>query len=884
MSKGCIAVAPIGDNIATLNSFNDFCRACEGIKNSPDIVGKTTILHEYMQSVKSKAKLCNRDVDKSLFPIIRLLLPQYERHRNPYQLQESTFIKVLINKLSLTAEEATLLKKYKDIHTARKAGDFADVASEMLSKRFFDKGSMSIYELNSYLDNISFYSTNKSIQEDTILSVISATTPLEQKWFIRIIFKDLKLGLGYNKILTSLHWTAPKLFNRLSSLEKICTILSAENPIEGDIAVQLFSCVRPMLSKRCCKDIFSKLFGREHVYFMETKYDGERFQIHYNHNVVKLFSRNGFDFTSKFQELVDVLPSLIKSNARNFIIDGEMMLWNKAEKKFASKGYRVDVKNLKPEDEYQACFVSFDLIFWNGYPAIDKPLFERKIFLENMIENKEGVYLYCDYSVAKKKAHVINFMNEAMNNAQEGIVMKRHDSKYLPNERTGWYKLKPDYFDGLVTDLDLVVMGGNYSDLRSEAYCSMQVVHFVCGVFNDESRKVTAFCRISAGLSQKDLELINEKLGPYFNDDFEDPEFRHSNLEFGIVRPDVWIDPRVSCVFVARGTELTLVKAGHPHCKTDYTLRFPRVMSIRFDKIYTSCLTVFDLMCMTDSCLPVIKTTKQQLYLEDINQPFKKNTRLQTQIYSEILQGLEFLIYNGGVDKYRLDMEHLIVQHSGRVVEVEGPTTFCIIVGDPLNWKKYENDSETDVVKMEWLLRIVALGRYAPFDPEEILYASPITRRSYKCFYDETGDSFTEPVKIKSLETFILRSDHMRLNAMEIAQLRAEINPPVRTDKYTGIIAYFDKYAVFNVPESNVSAFYTAMEADFLFHGGRICKLTEHTKYIIADTQDDSRVRAIDYFLSDNRNETALMFHTHDELLKHIREETAKARAKVLTE
>ena len=43
-------------------------------------------------------------------------------------------------------------------------------------------------------------------------------------------------------------------------------------------------------------------------------------------------------------------------------------------------------------------------------------------------------------------------------------MIKRPDSKYVPNGRNkqGWVKLKPDYLEKGVTDLDLLIVGGYF--------------------------------------------------------------------------------------------------------------------------------------------------------------------------------------------------------------------------------------------------------------------------------------------------------------------------------------------------------------------------------------------------------------------------------------
>lgn len=84
---------------------------------------------------------------------------------------------------------------------------------------------------------------------------------------------------------------------------------------------------------------------RDEEYFIEMKFDGERFQIHMKDNKFKYFSRNGFDFTPNFGEsynseglLTKYLEDALDPKVHSFIVDGEMMGWHKTNKVFGSKG------------------------------------------------------------------------------------------------------------------------------------------------------------------------------------------------------------------------------------------------------------------------------------------------------------------------------------------------------------------------------------------------------------------------------------------------------------------------------------------------------------------------------------------------------------------
>ena len=70
-------------------------------------------------------------------------------------------------------------------------------------------------------------------------------------------------------------------------------------------------------------------------------------------------------------------------------------------------------------------------------------------------------------------------LNEAIENYKEGIMVKDPDSVYKLNTRKGyWYKVKPDYNDEIMDELDLTIDGG-YFGFGSRAII---VSHFLCAL------------------------------------------------------------------------------------------------------------------------------------------------------------------------------------------------------------------------------------------------------------------------------------------------------------------------------------------------------------------------------------------------------------------
>lgn len=90
-------------------------------------------------------------------------------------------------------------------------------------------------------------------------------------------------------------WTAPKVlcaiyFFKTKNDWQVCKTLRDPTVRLHEIEVSLFSAFRPMLAERAVLEKVDTQMDHK-TYYAETKYDGERSQIHKNKNAYKYFSR-----------------------------------------------------------------------------------------------------------------------------------------------------------------------------------------------------------------------------------------------------------------------------------------------------------------------------------------------------------------------------------------------------------------------------------------------------------------------------------------------------------------------------------------------------------------------------------------------------------------
>jgi bifunctional non-homologous end joining protein LigD len=121
---------------------------------------------------------------------------------------------------------------------------------------------------------------------------------------------------------------------------------------------------------RPCIPTTAKAIPRGDAWLHEPKLDGYRFQIVKDGRQVRLYSRNGADWTRRLPMLAEALQGL---PCRSAVIDGELCLPGQG----GAPDFRGLQAALRSRDDELAVFV-FDLLHLNGNDLRPLPLHERR--------------------------------------------------------------------------------------------------------------------------------------------------------------------------------------------------------------------------------------------------------------------------------------------------------------------------------------------------------------------------------------------------------------------------------------------------------------------------------------------------------------------------
>ncbi|KAM0492567.1 hypothetical protein D7B24_000881 [Verticillium nonalfalfae] len=399
--------------------------------------------------------------------------------------------------------------------------------------------------------------------------------------------------------------------------------------------------LRPMLGSitRDLTEMLTKLQGRD--FACEYKYDGQRAQIHCDvKGKVSIFSRHLELMTDKYPDLVALMPQIRGEGVDSFVMEGEVVaidrqtgdvknfqaLTNRARKDVAIGSIQVDV-----------CMYSFDLMYLNGEPLLDRPFRERRELLRSMFIEVPHQFTWVKSldATSQDSDAVLDFFKSATDVKCEGIMVKILDNlteipyqggevdapvdemeepqtpskrkvtgktaengakkktrrkpllaTYEPDKRLdSWLKVKKDYNASFDT-IDMVPVAGWHGQGRKAKWWSP----ILLAVRNEDSGSFEVVCKCISGFTDTFYKANREFYddgsggsGVIQNIRSSKPAF----IEYSGPEPDVWFEPQE--VWEMAFADVTLsptytAAIGLVSEERGLSLRFPRFLKKRDDK------------------------------------------------------------------------------------------------------------------------------------------------------------------------------------------------------------------------------------------------------------------------------------------------------------
>jgi bifunctional non-homologous end joining protein LigD len=158
----------------------------------------------------------------------------------------------------------------------------------------------------------------------------------------------------------------------------------------------------------------------------EIKFDGYRVQVHLANEAVKVFTRRGHDWTSRFRKVAEDTWHIKASSA---IVDGEIVV----PAADGTTDFSVLQNELKGKST-SIVLVAFDLLYLNGRDLRKLPLVARKAELKKIIAGT-NVQFSESFELEGR-----SMFEHACKIGLEGVVSKVRDSVYASGRGNNWVK------------------------------------------------------------------------------------------------------------------------------------------------------------------------------------------------------------------------------------------------------------------------------------------------------------------------------------------------------------------------------------------------------------------------------------------------------------
>ncbi|UXI69863.1 DNA ligase D [Tahibacter amnicola] len=163
----------------------------------------------------------------------------------------------------------------------------------------------------------------------------------------------------------------------------------------------------------------------------EVKWDGYRIVATIVEDSIRLWSRNGIEWTERLPTIVTALRELRLHSAQ---LDGELIVIRNGRDDFNALQARLSGANNLPLN-----YVLFDIPYAEGHSLRSVPLVARKEYLAALLARRPHPLLrFSEHQIGNGDA----VFAQAMAAGLEGIISKRADSPYRGDRNGDWVKVK----------------------------------------------------------------------------------------------------------------------------------------------------------------------------------------------------------------------------------------------------------------------------------------------------------------------------------------------------------------------------------------------------------------------------------------------------------
>lgn len=542
--------------------YKKLAQLYENLSSTTKRLEKIEILSKFLKS------LHNDDRD-AMYLLEGMIYPRYDERRIG-----------ISNQLAIKAiSKATGTDTKKIIQEWKVVGDLGKTAEKFTLHRKQSTLYSHILTIEKVLDNLRKLpelegkgTVNKKLA--LITELLTSASPIEALYLVRTLIGDLRIGVQESTIREAM---SSAFFNRDKDVsEAIQKAIDKANDLAiifdiakkgklkelKKVSLEIGKPIKAMLAKKVTsfKEGFKEV-GKPCV--VEYKYDGFRMIIHKKGKEIFLFTRSLENVTKQFPEVVEYVLKYVKGNS--FILDSEAVGFDRKTKEytdFQAVSQRIrrkyDIDKLQKELPIEVNV--FDILYYNGESLLDEPFEKRAKLLRKILKNHPYKIIASKQLITGDEKKVEKFYKKALEDNQEGVMMKNLKSDYRPGRRVGnMVKMKPEE-----RDMDLVVTGAEYGKGKRSGWLSS----FTISCRGKKRGEYLEVGKVGTGIKEKreeglSFDELTKLLTPLITKE------KGKNVE---IKPKVVVS--VTYQEIQRS----------PNYKSGWALRFPRFTALRPDK------------------------------------------------------------------------------------------------------------------------------------------------------------------------------------------------------------------------------------------------------------------------------------------------------------
>lgn len=435
---------------------------------------------------------------------------------------------------------------------------FATIVGPDEFPSFLEEDGRSVAISEQVRDDIADYGLFDRFQEENDVEFIDpAELGLEDLWtedgYSLVVLEDDR---GWEERLENLVQHGYDVTTDLGTVART----AREEGVRGlqQLEMELFRPVKVMLAYKAesMEQGFEKVADEDGLVALEKKYDGMRIQVHKNGEDVEVFTRRLEDVTEQFPDVVRAVKNGI--TAEECIIEGELVAYDPDDGSLVpfqelSKRIKRKYRIQEMVEEIPVTLHLFDILY-NGQVLIERSLRERWAALQDVVEEVPQELELADHLETADIEEARRFYQEALNEGQEGVMLKNLEARYRPGSRVGYMmKLKP-----VMETLDLVIVEADWGEGRRSNWLGS----FTLACRDPETGELETVGKMATGFTDEQLEEMTERL----EDRIVEEDGRHVTL-----KPEVVVEVAYEEI------------QKSPQYSSGHALRFPRLVQVRED-------------------------------------------------------------------------------------------------------------------------------------------------------------------------------------------------------------------------------------------------------------------------------------------------------------